>query len=248
MPDPVPDPLPRSGDLPAALALRASPTARRPLMGQQVLVVEDSRVAGAAIRLMCLRSGARIRRAGTLAAAGRHLAAWFPNVVIVDMGLPDGSGTELIERLHLGRPRVDAVVGLSGDPALEEAATQAGADAFIAKPVASVAAFQETLLAVLPEGARPPGPRALDLTEVGVDEDAFRDDMAHAAALMEDAREVGEPGGSELPPGYVARFVAGVADSAGDEELAAAARAALDPGAPDTESARLAALVRERLG
>ena len=247
----MPDPLPRSGDLPAALALRPSPTARRPLMGQQVLVVEDSRVAGAAIRLMCLRSGARIRRAGTLAAAGRHLAAWFPNVVIVDMGLPDGSGTELIERLHLSRPRVDAVIGLSGDPALEDAAVEAGADAFIAKPVASVAAFQETLLAVLPAGARPKGPRALDLTEVGVDEEAFRDDMAHAAALMEDAPELGGPGGpggGELPPGYVARFVAGVAGSAGDEELAAAARAVLASGVPGSEGARLAALVRDRLG
>ncbi len=225
-------------ELAANLPARPAPTANRPLLGQQILVVEDSRVAGEAIRLMCLRSGARIRRAGTLGAASRHLATWFPNVVIVDLGLPDGPGTALIERLHLGRPRIDAVIGLSGDPALEDAATEAGADAFIAKPVASVAAFQEALLAVLPAGARPRGPRALDLTEIPVDAEAFRDDLAHAAALLGDSDP---PEGSG---GYVAGFLAGVAASAGDAALHAAALAAERDGAA---AAGLAALVRARL-
>lgn len=227
----------------AALPLRPAPTALRPLLGQQVLLVEDSRVAGEAIRLMCLRSGARIRRADTLAAASRHLTGWFPTVVIVDLGLPDGSGVDLIERLHLGRPRVDAVIGLSGDPALAEAATDAGADAFIGKPVASVGAFQEAVLAALPDSARPPGPRALDLSCVDVGDEAFRDDMAHAAALLNDGPEV--EGGA--PPGYVARFLAGVAASAGDDELRGVALAAAESDDPRAAEASLRALVAARL-
>ena len=62
------------------------PTSAHPLLGRTVLVVEDSRFACEAMRLLCLRSGARIRRADSLRSAGRHLQAYRPSVVIVDMG------------------------------------------------------------------------------------------------------------------------------------------------------------------
>ena len=70
------------------------PTANRPLLGLTVLVVEDSRFACEAMRLLCLRSGARIRRADNLHHAHQHLKVYRPSVVIVDLGLPDRGGAQ----------------------------------------------------------------------------------------------------------------------------------------------------------
>ena len=90
------------------------PTADRPLQGLTVLVVEDSRFASEAIRLLSLRSGARIRRADSLRAAHRHLRVYRPSIVIIDMGLPDGCGADLIRELAADTVRVPVLLAMSG--------------------------------------------------------------------------------------------------------------------------------------
>jgi len=199
------------------LAARKKPTPNRPLLGMTILVVEDSRFACEAMRLMCLRSGARIRRADCLASARRHLQVYRPSAVILDMGLPDGSGLELIEELNRSEPRVSVLLGLSGDDGAEQAAMAAGADGFLTKPLGSLAQFQAAILSVLPAEKQPIGPRVMPREEVDPDPMALLDDMSHVANLLDHNQE-----GPMLD--YVAQFLGGVAVSAEDKPLAQAAR------------------------
>lgn len=220
------------------------PTANRPLLGLTILVVEDSRFACEAMRLLCLRSGARIRRADCLKSARRHLQVYRPTIIIVDLGLPDGSGADLIEELAHTAPRVEVILGTSGDDFAEAAAIAAGADGFLAKPVSSLATFQQEILTRLPKDLQPMGPRQLPDEIIVPDRIAFRDDMAHVADVLNDHND-------DKILDYVAQFVGGVARSAQDDVLADAAHRlahARAIGAPvATFTARIAGLVQERL-
>jgi len=212
----------------------------RPLTGLSVLVVEDSRFASEAVRLLCLRSGARIRRADCLRTAARHLQTYRPGVAIVDMGLPDGNGAQLIARLA----GVVPVLGMSGDPGTEAAAIAAGADGFLAKPVESLALFQHMILSSLPSSARPLGPRAVPSETVQPDASALHDDLAHVADVLASSSDTGAID-------YIARFLAGVARSARDKPLEQAAAAlARDHSAGRAlaaDLARISGLVQDRL-
>ncbi|MDO5613129.1 MAG: response regulator [Paracoccus sp. (in: a-proteobacteria)] len=216
----------------------------RPLTGLTVLVVEDSRFASEAVRLLCLRSGARIRRADSLKSATRHLLTYRPAVVIADMGLPDGNGAELIARIHGAEPRVPVILGLSGDPDNEAAAMAAGANGFLAKPVESLAVFQQAILSALPAESQPAGPRLLPDDVISPDSAALRDDLAHVAEVLSGATDT-------AAIDYIARFLAGVARSAHDAPLEQAATAlARDHEAGHAvagDLARISGLVQDRL-
>ncbi|MEM9757019.1 MAG: response regulator, partial [Pseudomonadota bacterium] len=193
----------------ADLMLRPRPTAARPLLGLTVLAVEDSRFASEALRLLSLRSGARIRRADSLAAAKRHLTVYRPTIAIVDLGLPDGSGLDLIGWLNNAHPRAAVLLGTSGaDPdAAAAAALAAGADGFLAKPIESIGAFQTAICSHLPPDLQVPVPRRVDTDTVTPDALAFREDLAHAAALLEE---------ESAPIDYLRQFLIGVARVAHD--------------------------------
>lgn len=215
-----------------------APTAERPLLGVTLLLVEDSRFACEAIRLMCLRSGARLRRADCLRSAERHLQCYRPAVAIVDLGLPDGSGLDLIARLARQSPRIPAIIATSGDAGAAAAALAAGADRFLAKPVESLATFREMILSQLPDL-----PRAMPLTHaaetLAPDPAALRDDLTRAAALLE------PQAGGDLD--YVARFLTGLAVSAHDADLRTAAEALLAEHQKFAPLNRVSGLVRDRL-
>ena len=199
------------------MLMNRPPTADRPLLGQTVLVIEDSRFASEALRLMCLRSGARVRRADSLRTAARHLATYRPSLLVIDLGLPDGSGTDLIRELASAQPRIPLILGTSGDDTLREEALAAGADGFLAKPLTSVTLFQKSILDLMPVEARPKGIRLVSEDRISPDRIALQDDLAHAAAVLSTKADT-----STLD--YLAKFICGVARSADDRPLEDAAR------------------------
>ena len=222
-----------------SLAPLRAPSAQRPLLGMTVLAVEDSRYASEALRLMCLRSGARIRRADCLASARRHLQVYRPSVVIVDLGLPDGAGVNLIADLDQARPRVGVILAISGDASAGVAALAAGADGFLPKPVESLGTFQQAVLRHLPPERCPVGPYGVSDEVINPDPLAYRDDLEHAQSLM-------ESGQSAAVLAYVAQFLGGVARAAGDGVLAQAAEGLAGHGA-EAGIARLRGMIEARL-
>ena len=221
-----------------------APTAARPLLGLTVLVVEDSRYACEAMRLLCLRSGARIRRADCLRSARRHLQVYRPTVVVVDMGLPDGDGADLIAELAGSEGEQMIVFATSGEPEREASALAAGAQGFLPKPITSLGSFQEMVLARLPADRRPTGLRLTSDEEIAPDQMAYHDDIVHAADILDNPP-------NDFALDYLAQFLSGVAKSVEDELMVQAAQALArrraNGEAASSETARIAGLIQERL-
>lgn len=232
---------------PALLSLkekRRYPTAEQPLLGKTVLLVEDSRFTCEAVRLMCLRSGARIRRADTLGAAARHLRVYRPTILMVDLGLPDGDGLDLIRSVARHRTPIEVIMAISGDDSLAETALKAGAHGFLSKPIASLASFQEKLLNLLPEDQRPMEPRVVNDGPITPDPLCYREDLKQADILLNSAPDA-------ATAEYVTQFLITLSRSAGDTDLLEASMALdlarLRQGSPDAALAKVTTLLHKRL-
>ncbi len=225
--------------------LRALGSLRRQcLFAVTILLVEDSRSASEAIRLFAAESGARVRRADSLHAASRHLAIYRPNVVMVDLGLPDGDGLGLIRHLADASTPIGAIIALSGmERSLwQPQAIAAGAAACLEKPIESLRAFQTCVMGVLPDAdsRRRPAERDLGMHARASIRAAVDEDLRRARALLADALPLGDM----ETVAYCAQFIGSVGDMMGDDDLKAAARVAGEPGG----GLVLAGLLDRRLG
>ncbi len=224
--DPFAPPRPKGFAIPA-------PGSILPLHGLTILAVEDSRYACEALRLMCRRAGARLRRAETLRAARAHLRCYRPDVVIVDLGLPDGRGEALIRDLVLSTARPNLILGTSGTPNGRASALASGADGFLDKPLESLHRFCASILTHLPGFAQTlPGN-----DPITPDPLALQDDLAKAARALSGAQDA-------TARRYITGFIAGLARHARDAELAAAAETA---GRGEAGLTILRAMVADRL-
>lgn len=118
-------------------------------MTQRILIVEDEHALAGALAVVCRRLGGE----PTLVASGRQareeLAGGGFAVVIVDIGLPDMNGLELLERC--GKARA-LVITAHGNLENAIAARRRGATQYLVKPL-DLHEFQRTLQDLLPQNA-----------------------------------------------------------------------------------------------
>lgn len=142
--------LPAKPDLPAGRDRRASAAAAGrqtpPARVLNVALVEDD--PAAQVLMEAMLAPHRLRCYGTGQLAIRELTATDPDLVLMDISLPDMSGVEVLERYRsLGRAPHAPVVALSahamaGD---REKFLAAGFDAYFPKPITDPAGFQRAV-------------------------------------------------------------------------------------------------------
>jgi two-component system, cell cycle response regulator DivK len=109
-----------------------------PTPGQMVLLVEDSAPIRDAFTILLEDAGYRVLGTGTGGEALDLTAAHRPHLVLLDMGLPDMSGLEVVRALKADdHTRATPVVAVTGrdEEADRRACLAAGCAAYLVKPV-----------------------------------------------------------------------------------------------------------------
>jgi DNA-binding response OmpR family regulator len=116
-----------------------------------ILLVEDHADSLSALAMLLRREGYEIHVASGVREASAVAAVSGCDLLLADLGLPDGNGTDLMRELKVTRgARGIAISGFTDEPTKREAAA-AGFDTFIEKP----AVFDSLLAAVRDVMARP---------------------------------------------------------------------------------------------
>jgi DNA-binding NtrC family response regulator len=105
------------------------------MVNPRALIVEDDPDFRASLAALVSHEGYETTEAATLAEARAALAAAPPDLALVDLGLPDGSGIELLRREE-GTPPLELVV-VTGNATVETAveALRQGALDYLVKPI-----------------------------------------------------------------------------------------------------------------
>lgn len=106
-------------------------------MAQAVLIVEDEAVLAKNLQRYLQREGCEVRLAGNLRDGLREMEDFHPDVVLLDLALPDGNGMTLLGQIRQRDPQVKVIVMTGhGSIAIAVDAMKAGAWDYIGKPLA----------------------------------------------------------------------------------------------------------------
>lgn len=108
------------------------------LADSRVLIVEDDPMTRAALARLLARLGATVETADTLQHGLDALHAWKPAVVILDLMLPDGDGSTLLEAVRTERLPVKVILASAAHGPLFTAAEAFLPDEVMPKPYDAV--------------------------------------------------------------------------------------------------------------
>jgi two-component system, cell cycle response regulator DivK len=122
---------------------RSSPTespesdvvAGSPFAGATVLVVDDLALDRKLVRVLLSREGCRVEIAHDSSSARLQLASFRPDVVVLDLRIPQDEPLDLARELKSSAPTRDISILAVSAYRGEDEARAAGCDAFLAKPI-----------------------------------------------------------------------------------------------------------------
>ena len=132
------------------------------MTGPRVLVVDDEQQILRALRTSLRAAGYEVETADTAEGALAAAAMRPPEAVILDLVLPDGSGTDVSRELRAWSSAPVIILSAVGDEAEKVAALDAGADDYVTKPVGI-----DELLARLRAALRRAGPPSEPVIAIG---------------------------------------------------------------------------------
>jgi DNA-binding response OmpR family regulator len=140
----------------------------------RVLIVEDDEAIGRGLETVLAERGFSVQRCSRGGPALVAVDADRPDLVLLDLGLPDIDGVEVCRRLRRGSPNLPIVVITARDAEMDIVlGLNAGADDYIAKPFGL-----GELLARIRALLRRVGPQSEDVVVVG---DLLLDPLARTA-------------------------------------------------------------------
>lgn len=108
------------------------------MSNEHILLVEDDYLLRHAFRLLLEDAGYHISEAGTAAEAVATATSNVPDLILLDMGLPDASGLEVCRQLRQHEAtratQIIALTGRVGDEEQQEC-LDAGCTSYLTKPI-----------------------------------------------------------------------------------------------------------------
>lgn len=131
-----------------------------------VLIIEDEPEIRRVLRTALTQHGYHPREASTGREGLAQAAARNPDLILLDLGLPDVDGLEVIRQVRQWAAIPVIVLSARGQEAVKVAALDAGADDYVTKPF-GVNELLARMRAVLRHAARTPGEKGEPVFSIG---------------------------------------------------------------------------------